>query len=83
MSHEKYAEIRKQEILDRFETPVKAIYDEAGNCTFCGESGRCAGYHSKSWIKDRNLPKLCPVCKGKEMHSYGCSNKDFENSIRE
>ncbi len=26
-------------------TPMKAKYDEAGNCTTCGEGGRCPGWH--------------------------------------
>ena len=25
--------------------PVKAQYDTAGNCTVCGEAGRCPGWH--------------------------------------
>ena len=25
--------------------PKRATYDAAGNCTTCGEAGRCPGYH--------------------------------------
>ncbi len=25
---------------------VRAEYDEAGNCIFCGEAGRCPGWHT-------------------------------------
>ena len=27
--------------------PFKAVYDKAGNCVSCGESGRCPGWHIK------------------------------------
>ena len=30
------------------ETPVAAKFDGAGNCTICGEAGRCPGVHSKT-----------------------------------
>jgi hypothetical protein len=32
-------------------TPVKATYDRAGNCVFCGEAGRCPGWHTVEEIK--------------------------------
>ncbi|MCU0601603.1 MAG: hypothetical protein MUC33_02920 [Desulfobacterales bacterium] len=25
--------------------PVRAQYNQAGNCTICGEAGRCPGWH--------------------------------------
>lgn len=25
--------------------PIRAQYDTAGNCTICGEAGRCPGWH--------------------------------------
>jgi hypothetical protein len=27
--------------------PIMASYDAAGNCTLCGEAGRCSGWHWK------------------------------------
>lgn len=30
------------------ERAVRARYDAAGNCTVCGEAGRCPGYHAAS-----------------------------------
>jgi hypothetical protein len=26
--------------------PIRATWDEAGNCTVCGEAGRCPGWHT-------------------------------------
>jgi hypothetical protein len=26
--------------------PVRAEYDAAGNCIYCGEAGRCPGWHT-------------------------------------
>lgn len=44
------AHVRRQIIKAGF-TPVKATEDDAGNCTICGESGRCPGWHTTSEIK--------------------------------
>lgn len=27
--------------------PIKAKFDAGGNCLFCGEAGRCPGYHTE------------------------------------
>lgn len=27
--------------------PVRAIEDASGNCTTCGEAGRCPGWHAQ------------------------------------
>lgn len=37
----------KREIKRAGEIPAKAQYDSAGNCTTCGEAGRCPGYHTQ------------------------------------
>ena len=40
-----YQNAVKRAFLCRGYSPILAHYDEAGNCTICGESGRCAGWH--------------------------------------
>lgn len=38
--------------LDKLNIPaVKATYMEDGNCAFCGEAGRCPGWHSAEEVK--------------------------------
>jgi hypothetical protein len=37
----------KQILVEAGYEPVKAVFDEAGNCTVCGECGRCPGWHLK------------------------------------
>lgn len=44
------AHVRRQIIKAGF-TPVKATEDDAGNCTICGECGRCPGWHTTLEIK--------------------------------
>jgi predicted aldo/keto reductase-like oxidoreductase len=34
--------------------PVKAQYDEAGNCVICGECGRCPGWHTPQEAEGRH-----------------------------
>jgi len=37
--------------LERFgEIPIRAQFDPAGWCLFCGEGGRCPGYHALAEI---------------------------------
>jgi len=49
MSHKSmsgyYAAIRAS-IKRQGMQPIRAIDDRAGNCIFCGEAGRCPGYHA-------------------------------------
>jgi len=35
----------KNAYIDLGYKPLKAKYDNAGNCILCGESGRCPGWH--------------------------------------
>ncbi len=37
-------------IIHRGEKPIKASYNKAGNCTICGEAGRCPGWHTQDDI---------------------------------
>jgi hypothetical protein len=32
------------------QVPIRAKYDDAGNCTVCGEAGRCPGWHTISEV---------------------------------
>jgi hypothetical protein len=48
----------KREIAAEGLTPIRAVFDAAGNCTVCGDSGRCPGWHaqdpdnpSKWWVR--------------------------------
>jgi hypothetical protein len=52
---------------DRGIEPVRATYDAAGNCTICGECGRCPGWHMPPPAIQTNntMPVLiCPSCQG-------------------
>jgi hypothetical protein len=31
---------------------IPAKYDDGGNCLYCGESGRCPGYHTRQEVVD-------------------------------
>jgi len=31
--------------------PVRAEYDQAGNCITCGEAGRCPGWHTADELR--------------------------------
>lgn len=42
-----YIELARRSILADGGRPRRAIYDVAGNCTTCGEAGRCPGYHAE------------------------------------
>jgi hypothetical protein len=35
------------------EKPIKAFYDEAGNCEICGEAGRCPGWHTPEDLENQ------------------------------
>lgn len=35
----------KRRLLTAGYTPFKAVVDYAGNCVYCGEAGRCPGWH--------------------------------------
>lgn len=41
-----HAESARRAILGAGLIPVRATYDDGGNCTVCGEAGRCVGYHA-------------------------------------
>lgn len=40
-----YQRAIRSAILRHRWTPVQAEYTAAGNCVFCGEAGRCPGWH--------------------------------------
>ena len=40
------SKVKRQLIAQGF-SPLKAIYDAGGNCTTCGEAGRCPGWHTE------------------------------------
>ena len=44
-SEQSYFRAVKKRILAMGLKPVRAKYDEFGDCLMCGESGRCPGYH--------------------------------------
>ena len=38
---------------------ISATYDAAGNCTICGEAGRCPGYHAiADWPDEMSIKVL-------------------------
>jgi radical SAM superfamily enzyme len=37
----------KRAIIARGQKPIRAVRDAAGNCIFCGEAGRCPGWHAE------------------------------------
>ena len=37
----------KANLIASGRVPTRAQYDAAGNCIYCGESGRCPGWHAK------------------------------------
>ena len=41
----RFFEFQRRAILRQGYIPIPARWDEAGNCTVCGESGRCPGWH--------------------------------------
>ena len=45
-SQSHYAMAIRQALEDIHATPIRAEYDAAGNCIYCGECGRCPGYHA-------------------------------------
>ena len=45
-SRKAHVEQNRRAILNAGCMPIKSIQDEAGNCIFCGECGRCPGYHT-------------------------------------
>jgi hypothetical protein len=59
-----FEEAKRAEIVANGIKPVRATYDTAGNCTICGEAGRCPGWHASkevplrvalSWLPDENV----------------------------
>lgn len=50
MTRAKYTAKVKRELESQGYQPVKAVYDAGGNCTICGEAGRCPGWHKPSDI---------------------------------
>lgn len=42
---QRYHELTYRSLLAVGVEPVRAEYDAAGNCTVCGEAGRCPGWH--------------------------------------
>ena len=45
-SREAYAKAIRRALENIHATPIRAEYDAAGNCIYCGECGRCPGYHA-------------------------------------
>lgn len=52
----RYAHTRavRKEIAAMGHVFVPAHHDEAGNCIYCGEAGRCPGVHAKIEIVQNN-----------------------------
>lgn len=46
VNHAAYKRAMKRVLVKQGVTPIKARYDQAGNCTTCGEAGRCPGWHT-------------------------------------
>jgi hypothetical protein len=42
----KYYESQRMALVSAGVQPIKAEFDCAGNCTTCGEAGRCPGWHA-------------------------------------
>ncbi len=49
--HSAFAAAVRRELKRAGEVPVRADIDEAGNCTTCGECGRCPGWHAESEVR--------------------------------
>lgn len=49
-SQEKHSDCVRRCIKYADETPVRAVYDKGKNCIYCGESGRCPGWHAEKEI---------------------------------
>jgi len=45
-TQDEYKRAQRDRIRKSGETPIKAFYDEGGNCKICGECGRCPGWHT-------------------------------------
>jgi len=43
---DQFEERERRAIIARGQKPIPATFDAAGNCTTCGEAGRCPGYHA-------------------------------------
>jgi heterodisulfide reductase subunit C len=41
-----YYAATRAEIKRKGMQPIRALNDRSGNCIFCGECGRCPGYHA-------------------------------------
>ena len=53
-----YAAQVKAEIIRAGERPQIARYDDAGNCAYCGEAGRCPGWHPESEVRGPQTASL-------------------------
>jgi len=43
---DQFEERERRAIIASGRRAIRATYDDAGNCTTCGEAGRCPGYHA-------------------------------------
>jgi hypothetical protein len=50
-SKREFARFVRNTIVQAGEIPEQAKYDDKGNCLYCGESGRCPQYHTRSEIE--------------------------------
>jgi transcription elongation factor Elf1 len=77
MTQKQYYAKVKREINRAGLKPIKAQWDEAGNCVYCGEAGRCPGWHAQNELNQfqcahcgkvfefTHSPYLwCPACYG-------------------
>ncbi len=44
--NDQFEERERQAIVRSGRRAIRATFDDAGNCTTCGEAGRCPGYHA-------------------------------------
>lgn len=51
MTRQQYFARNRREILKRGLVPVKARWDENGDCLICGEAGRCPGWHTQEELR--------------------------------
>lgn len=57
MTQKQYYAKNKRTIIKLGHIPIKAQFDKEGNCLFCGEAGRCSGWHTRDELI-KNLPKF-------------------------
>ena len=51
------AKVRRS-LIGSGKTPIKATYDDDGNCMVCGEAGRCPGWHTASELAPETNTEL-------------------------